>query len=251
MDDSRNEMMYDPDQSFGDVIRTYRRKKNMTQEELGSLVHVKKNAVGAWEAGRSRPDLASAPVLCETLGIPLHVFFGLPSSVIRTPFQVQFDRLSPYHQTIVMREMDMLYAIQSEKEKKASGKTVRLFLNDLSAAAGPVSYLGDNGGHFISIYEDDIALRADEIIRVSGDSMEPSFSDGDKVFVQHDTRLREGEIGIFVNGDSGFIKEYHKDGLYSHNPKYPPMRFSEDDSVRCIGRVLGILRPEQIAPEVG
>ena len=40
----------------------------VNQEELGALVRVGKNAVGAWEAGRSRPDVGSVPVICEALG---------------------------------------------------------------------------------------------------------------------------------------------------------------------------------------
>ena len=40
--------------AYGDLIRRQRKAKKMNQEELGSLVKVGKNAVGAWEAGRSR-----------------------------------------------------------------------------------------------------------------------------------------------------------------------------------------------------
>ena len=63
--------------SYGDMIRQCRREKGLSQEELGSLVRVGKNAVGAWEAGRSRPDLSSVPVICEALGISVPAFFGI------------------------------------------------------------------------------------------------------------------------------------------------------------------------------
>ena len=78
-----------------------------------------------------------------------------------------------------------------------------------------------------------------DIIRVNGNSMEPTYCDGDLVFVRHAASLQEGEIGIFVTGDTGYIKEYHRDGLYSHNPAYQPIIFSEGTEVRCIGRVIG------------
>ena len=42
--------------AYGELIRRQRKAKHMNQEELGALVRVGKNAVGAWEAGRSRPD---------------------------------------------------------------------------------------------------------------------------------------------------------------------------------------------------
>ena len=72
------------------------------------------------------------------------------------------------------------------------------------------------------------------------------LSDGDRVLVQHTKDLQEGEIGIFLVDNEGYIKEYRKDGLHSHNPEYRTMTFHEDQSVRCIGRVIGKLKDEQI-----
>ena len=46
--------------------------------------------------------------------------------------------------------------------------------------------------------------------------------------------------------DEGYIKEYRKDGLHSHNPEFRTMTFHEDQSVRCLGRVIGKVKEEQI-----
>ncbi len=252
----------DSGESFGDLIREYRRRRGLSQEQLGALVRVKKNAVGAWESGRSRPDIASVPTLCRELGIPLQVFFGVAEK--KDPFRLleRFVRLNEPNRTAILRQMDLLFEMQNRNEaakqpetvsyissenKPAPVRLVRLYRNDLSAAAGPFSYLEETHGDTVYLVSDDKTERADEIIRVSGDSMEPAFYDGDQVLIQHTDRLREGEIGIFINGDAGYIKEYRRDGLYSFNRRYAPIRFSENDSVRCIGRVLGVLKPEQYA----
>jgi len=50
----------------------------------------------------------------------------------------------------------------------------------------------------ILVYESSIAEAADFALSVAGDSMEPSFRDGDKVFVRKQDSINEGEIGIFV-----------------------------------------------------
>lgn len=245
------EMVNAAGQPFGEMIREYRRRCGLSQEQLGALAGVKKNAVGAWEAGRSRPDLASVPVLCRALGIPLHTFFGMEDG--QDPFRLseRFARLSPYNRQVILRQMDTLYDMERQgvpQPAPAPGrKVVRLFLNDLSAAAGPVSYIGESRGEMVLLIENELTKRADEIIRISGDSMEPAYHDGDRVLVQHTNRVKEGEIGIFVNADAGYIKEYRRDGLYSLNPKYAPIRFSGDDSVRCIGRVLGTVTPGMTA----
>ena len=246
MKESSAAMLNEAGLPFGELIRDYRRRSGLSQEQLGALAGVKKNAVGAWEAGRSRPDVASIPILCRALGIPLQLFFGLEEDPDSLLLKEKFARLNAYNRRIILNQMDMLYSMQEGKSARPV-KLVSLFQNDLSAAAGPVSYLEESRGETVYLYPDEMTRHADEIIRVSGNSMSPTFEDGDRVLVHHQDRLKEGEIGIFVNGDAGYIKEYRRDGLYSHNPDYAPIRFSENDSVRCVGRVLGKLRPEQRA----
>ena len=235
---------------FGELIREYRRRRGMSQEQLGAVAHVKKNAVGAWEAGRSRPDVSCIPALCRALGMPLEVFFGISGKTGDDEITEKYSRLNDYNRQVVLKQMDLLYDLQGSAAPAAE-KTVRVFRSDLSAAAGPVSYIGETSGETVLVREDETTRRADEIIRVSGDSMEPTFYDGDQVFVQHTDSLREGEIGIFIHGHAGYIKEYRRDGLYSHNPAYPPIRFSENDSVQCFGRVLGVYRPSGSADGSG
>ena len=75
MRQNSSEMTNAAGQPFGELIREYRRRCGLSQEQLGMIAGVKKNAVGAWEAGRSRPDIGSIPALCSTLGIHLHIFF--------------------------------------------------------------------------------------------------------------------------------------------------------------------------------
>lgn len=89
--------------------------------------------------------------------------------------------------------------------------------------------------------------RADTIITVTGDSMLPTFRDGDELLVEYTPEIREGEIGIFVVAGEGFVKEYRSDGLHSHNPKYKTIRPMQDDNFRCVGRVLGAVTEDMLA----
>ncbi len=243
--------------AYGEMIRNNRRRKGMSQEELGALANVGKNAVGAWEAGRSRPDLNSVPVICENLGISINEFFGIPEvseqkkgrqtadESVRL-FTDRYSQLNEYHRQVILREMDVLIEMQ-DKTFVSTRKLVQIYRNDLAACAGPSWGIGEESGEPVWLYEDAVTSRADEIIRVSGDSMEPRYHDGDQVLVQHTSNIRPGEIGIFVTGDMGYIKEFRKEGLRSLNPGYPLMRFSDMDEVRCIGRVIGTMRKEMYA----
>ena len=77
------------------------------------------------------------------------------------------------------------------------------------------------------------------MISVGGDSMEPTFHNGDKVFVEKCDSVDIGEIGIFVVNGDVYIKERGNNQLMSHNQKYNPIALTEHDSAFCCGRVLG------------
>ena len=78
---------------------------------------------------------------------------------------------------------------------------------------------------------------ADFIIGVNGDSMEPTYCAGDKVYVEKRQVVEVGDIGIFMVNNECFIKEAGRDGLISHNKKYRMIPGSEH--IICVGKVLG------------
>lgn len=116
---------------YGELIRRQRKKKKMNQEELGALVHIGKNAVGAWEAGRSRPDVSSVPVICDALDLSLEEFFGRNATLKeqdegsklnpleREELISRYLALDAYHRQLVLREMEMLHDMQELKAKKS------------------------------------------------------------------------------------------------------------------------------------
>ena len=84
---------------------------------------------------------------------------------------------------------------------------------------------------------------ADFGVRISGDSMEPDFHNGEIAWIQKSDILCNGEIGIFyLNGDA-YIKKLHDepDGLYliSLNGKYKPIPVHGSDSFKIFGKVVG------------
>lgn len=54
--------------SFGEMVRTLRSEKGMTQLELAQRMGVTDKAVSKWERDLSIPDAASLPKLAEELG---------------------------------------------------------------------------------------------------------------------------------------------------------------------------------------
>lgn len=54
---------------IGEIIKEHRKNKKLTQEELGKMVFVSKQAVSKWETGRNMPDIDTLRKLSEILDI--------------------------------------------------------------------------------------------------------------------------------------------------------------------------------------
>lgn len=237
---------------YGEIIRRRRMVLGLNQAELAERIGVSRNTVAGWETNHSRPDLGTLPALCRALGISLNAFFGLEKKRTAEENRVLevFSALEAQDRESILWQMEALRDRRAEQRRMSESvpipKVVTLFRNELGAAAGFGAALGEAQGERMILLADRDTERADEVITVCGRSMEPTFYDGDQVLVQHTKELREGEIGIFLVDNEGYIKEYRKDGLHSHNPEYRTMTFHEDQSVRCLGRVIGKVKEEQI-----
>ena len=84
-------------------------------------------------------------------------------------------------------------------------------------------------------------------LKIKGDSMEPSISDGDVVIVRKQDTIDSGKIAIvIVNGNDATCKRFvqHQDGisLIPLNPAYPPKFYTRSEvegmPIRVIGRVV-------------
>lgn len=62
--------------NIGKIIQEYRKKKNLTQEELGKCFFVSKEVVSRWEKNRSMPDIDTLEKLAKFLEIPPYVLLG-------------------------------------------------------------------------------------------------------------------------------------------------------------------------------
>lgn len=136
--------------------------------------------------------------------------------------------------------------LAQEKDLRLSTLQEQLHIQKLHNRMCLYSYLGKiacagTGFYFDDIPTDTIEVPymegADFIIGVSGESMEPTYHDGDKLYVQKINALTLGDEGIFTVRGECFVKELGERGLISRNPNYDDIEGTED--IRLIGRVLG------------
>ncbi|MGN0598332.1 MAG: S24 family peptidase [Oscillospiraceae bacterium] len=109
--------------------------------------------------------------------------------------------------------------------------------NRVSAGFG--EYLEDyEQGKTVYVPDSPESRRADFVLTVSGDSMEPKFHDGDNILVRSQPTVEIGQIGIFDVDGEGYIKKLGDGQLISLNKMYPNISL-KDRYAKCFGLVLG------------
>lgn len=84
--------------------------------------------------------------------------------------------------------------------------------------------------------------KADYAVRISGNSMEPQYHDGDIILVKKQETINNGQIGIFMYDNEVRCKKYHKNkksiSLESLNKQYPPLNISFNRKLVILGLVI-------------
>ena len=249
---------------LGAKIAEARKQMRWNQAALTEIlkeygVSLSTGAVGKWETGETVPSAYQFLAVCAALGME--------------------DSLSFYHRdhSPELNEEGMRKVREYKEDLISSGRysprTEETFpaapavlcempVAYLAAAAGTGNWLDDNEAYeMMSFPEDEIPKGAELGIRISGDSMEPAYHDGQIVWVKKCSELNVGDVGIFLYDGKAFIKQYgeqepekefldeytdhygtvHKQPvLYSCNAaKYSPIVINPYSTFRICGRVLG------------
>ncbi len=235
-------------------IRGFREARGLDQKSFAARLGVTGNAVSNWECGRGRPDVELLPAICKTLGVTLPELYGEAPLSDALPLREQrllegYRALSPGKRYTLERTLETLSLVQTIESRKL--RKLPYFPRPLAAGTADPTELEQDAEDFY-LYASPEAERADYVFKASGDSMEPRFHTGDYVLVERlkgGAELRYGEIGAFSVGNELYLKQYEADGLHSLNPRYGVMRFEADQTVYLIGRVLRIVRPDEVPGE--
>ena len=118
-------------------------------------------------------------------------------------------------------------------------KIIHLPKSVLKASAASGNWLDEQQLESVSVVDTPQAKKANLIIEVDGDSMEPLYSNGDNVLANTKAEVTVGDIGIFIVDGNGYIKKLGENRLISVNPEYDDIFPTEYSDFRCVGKVLG------------
>ena len=232
--------------TLGARIKNARENIGMSQSELATAIGIKPSSgvISNWERDLNKPDAEKIVKLCDILDISasfLLDYYGKSTFEVRPSEQniiEKYRSLDNYGQETVSyildREIRRVQQIREITEYNAEPAAhIYPYLGKIACAG--------TGFYFDDIPTDTIEVSyvegADFIIGVSGESMEPDYHDGEKLYVRKVEYLRNGDIGIFTIGNECFLKELGEDGLISRNKDYDDI--PGDEKVRLIGKVIG------------
>ena len=229
-------------------IREARLAKHLKQDELAVLLEVSSySVVSKWEVGKAKPDCETLKRLCQILEVSPEYLLGV-GKVVNYPTTDEWDILNKFREIDIFGKNAVKAVLDAEyqrnfavRPKSKKPRMLRLDFYNYPASAGTGNFLETETPDEIVVNECSEADAADYVIPISGDSMEPTYHDGDKVFVEKCDTVEEGEVGIFVVNGDAYIKELGNRCLISHNPAYKPIKLGSSDSVYCCGRVLGVV----------
>lgn len=233
---------------FYDNFKQECRKESISPTALLKELNISTSKLTAWKNG-SMPNSEYLIPISERLNVSIdYLLTGKeksPSAEQTAKEQLTADErelvelyksLSEKDKTRVTERARALYDLANEQFKKP--ELVPLYYVDNRVSAGLGASLSDyEQGATVYVPATPESRRADFVLKISGDSMEPKFYDGDYVLIRSQAVVEVGQIGIFGNNGDGFIKKLGKRDLISLNSKYKPIPITEETT--CFGLVLG------------
>ena len=246
---------------IGENIKQYRLQNGWTQQELGSKIGMSKNAIGNYEKGFRSPKKDTMFDLANAFNVSIDDLFPpiQKDSSSNTPqIQTIYDQLAPPRQSKVLTYAERQLKEQKNEEEtkinEVSEKVVNLYqvevVSETAAACGFNYGFGYDDTDRENIEVDEQPPRHDIATKVSGDSMQPDYQDGDILYlVDKGLTTYNGDLAVIAYGDRSYFKKiYTENGrlrLVSLNDKYediildfPP---AEDTHIKIFA-VVGVYR---------
>ena len=238
--------------NIGEIISSNRKKMKLSQPMLAELlqeegINLSVKAISKWETNATEPSVSTFMTVCKVLNITdiYEAYFGVnPANPLSSLNDAGKEKALDY--------IELLH--DSGKYEKQTAKIIPfcrfidVYENAVSAGTG--NFLVDGPKETLELTKDVIPESASYGVKISGDSMEPEFEDGQIAWVLKQDILENGEIGIFyLNGDA-YIKKLQEDKngvfLVSLNEKYSPIPVGENDRFDILGKVVGKNHPSEI-----
>lgn len=226
-------------------IKKARELSGKTQKECADILNITLRAWQGYEYGQREAKYELLCKIADTFGVTTDYLLGrepqlnplaeISVNVDDDKFIEIYSQLPEYAKQVFIDTMIKL--TQAAEQKKQ--KIINLPKSVLKASAGSGNWLDEQQLESVSVVDTPQTKKANLIIEVDGDSMEPLYKNGDNVLVNTRAEVAVGDVGIFIVDGNGYIKKLGDNRLISLNPKYDDIFPKDYSDFRCVGKVLG------------
>ena len=248
---------------FANNLSFYMKQKGVDRNTLCADLDLKYTTVRDWLKGITYPRIGKIELLANYFNINKSDLIENKISTAQSDSLLEkitntARKLNTDNKKIVLRTSEELWESQNEEETKINevSEVISLYqvevVSETAAASGFNYGFGYDDTDRETIEVDEQPPRHDIATKVSGDSMQPDYQDGDILYlVDKGLTTYNGDLAVIAYGDRSYFKKiYTENGrlrLVSLNDKYediildfPP---AEDTHIK-IYAVVGVYREE-------
>jgi len=243
---------------IGSRIDEARRDAGLSLSEFSDLlkqygVTMSPSGINKWAKGSALPNAYQLMAVCHALDLEVDVgfFTGDHMPLLN---EAGLKKVREYRDDLIASGN-----YKPERQLASIIKYIEMPVSSLAVSAGTGAFLDEGNFETVSFPEKSVPKGADFGLRVSGDSMEPVYHDGQIVWVEKCNALSVGEVGIFSYDGEGYLKVYseqvpsdeNKDAftdsygcvrkqpvMLSYNQAYMPKEIMPEAMFKIVGRVL-------------
>ncbi len=223
--------------NLGDNIRTYRRAKDMTQEQLAEQLGVSFQSVSRWENGSTYPDMELLPALARIFSVTVDALLGMSDDERRKNFEAIREKLKRELFAEPKNE-ESIVAILRELRRDY----MEFFFND-------TYYFDDirnSGAYKLPAVLAEMRLITDEVVRKCGSNFVKSFFIGQMAEMEDEDHivpfLRQNATADDLSGNALLRRRYLFRGETDKLEKLRQVHLYELVNELCTDRSLWAIR---------
>lgn len=231
---------------FASNLKLLRTRRGLEQKDISDFLGLKSpTSVTNWEKGSNLARAGHLSDLASFFGVSLHDLVQEDLSKPKLTKQNNNLDISTIYTQLTHPRQERVYDFASRQLDEQNGiqedKVVYL-VRGRQSAAGSMIYVDDVDAEMGVLPSSIVPNGANELVQITGDSMEPIIKKGSEVYLRYQPTVEDGEIAIVRVEDDGVTCKYlYRDGqniiLKSENPEYDDI-IVDANKVSVIGKVL-------------
>lgn len=231
---------------FASNLKLLRTRRGLEQKDISDFLGLKSpTSVTNWEKGSNLARAGHLSDLATFFGVSLHDLVQEDLSKPKLTKQNNNLDISTIYTQLTQPRQERVYDFAMEQLNEQNGiqedKVVYL-VRGRQSAAGSMIHVDDVDAEMGVLPSSIVPNGANELVQITGDSMEPLIKKGSEVYLRYQPTVEDGEIAIVRVEDEGVTCKYlFRDGkniiLKSENSKYNDI-VVDAEKVSVIGKVL-------------